>query len=326
MVVPEKRRYLAQNSMKRDPKAPRGARFPVRSSKRIRSPTLDDNGSQGRLTPVLPPGPFADQPLPGPSQLPLSGSFSRFSSTPWTNSWVPPDPQSYPPSGTNGFIPQGLSRLISNIHVIDTASDGVPMQTFNPDNRGDIPPPLQSLQAQLQDSSDHYMGAFTAAPPGTFQTSPSTAYHQFMLNSTGMSEGQYGRPPPDPTITNIRLVNARTMSGVQKHLSKVPLGRVTTFEFATRFANSFIAVHTDTPPVLYGPRTRNVRVPHPIVFFPLAFPAFEIRAAYLNSLTSHLVSLLLFSIFLRSSHPSGGPNLRTLSLYKSMQFTVHAAQ
>lgn len=198
MVVPEKRRYLAQNSMKRDPKAPRGARFPVRSSKRIRSPTLDDNGSQGRLTPVLPPGPFADQPLPGPSQLPLSGSFSRFSSTPWTNSWVPPDPQSYPPSGTNGFIPQGLSRLISNIHVIDTASDGVPMQTFNPDNRGDIPPPLQSLQAQLQDSSDHYMGAFTAAPPGTFQTSPSTAYHQFMLNSTGMSEGQYGRPPPRP--------------------------------------------------------------------------------------------------------------------------------
>ncbi|KAF9788764.1 hypothetical protein BJ322DRAFT_1019237 [Thelephora terrestris] len=68
--VPENRRYLAANSSKRNPNAPRGARFPARSSKRNRTPAPDHNNHDGNgndsddhdhgedeRIPVLPPGP-----------------------------------------------------------------------------------------------------------------------------------------------------------------------------------------------------------------------------------------------------------------------------
>lgn len=123
MVVPENKRYLAANSMKRNPAAPRGARFPVRSSKFDQTLTPDDDSCDDGRIPVLPPGPSTAtgtlsfpnggvdwnsgsssdrpiEPLPGPSQLPFNGSFSRFAPASWTGSWGSTYPQSYPPSDT----------------------------------------------------------------------------------------------------------------------------------------------------------------------------------------------------------------------------------
>lgn len=137
MEVPENKRYLAANSSKRDPNAPRGARFPARPSKRDQALTPDDNddnGSDGssnspndRRIPVLPPGPSATpdptrfpnrwidwnprppsdhpvQPIPDPPQLSFSG-FGTFSqtevSTPSVIPWGQINPQIFPPSGTS---------------------------------------------------------------------------------------------------------------------------------------------------------------------------------------------------------------------------------
>lgn len=56
--IPEKRRYLATNAARRNPNAPRGARFPARPSKRNSTPTPSDNDARddGRI-PIMPPGP-----------------------------------------------------------------------------------------------------------------------------------------------------------------------------------------------------------------------------------------------------------------------------
>lgn len=59
--VPENKKYLAANSAKRNPTAPRGARFPARPSKRNRTMTLsDDDGDDDGRIPTLPPGPSTD--------------------------------------------------------------------------------------------------------------------------------------------------------------------------------------------------------------------------------------------------------------------------
>jgi hypothetical protein len=130
MVVPENKQYLAANSAKRNPNAPRGARFPLHSSKRDRTTTPDNDGSDDERVPVLPPGPstainpvgfpnaganwdsrfssdYPIQPLPGPSQLPFNNSFSQVSSTPWTSPWAPTYPQSYPSSNTSNIFSPG---------------------------------------------------------------------------------------------------------------------------------------------------------------------------------------------------------------------------
>ena len=116
--VPENRRYLAANSAKRNPNAPRGARFPARPSKRNRSPTSDDDDDRddGRI-PVLPPGPSTAvdlvgfpnhtpsfdhpaQPISGPSQPPLNGvghfPQSHTSSVPSFIPWGPSHQPSLP--------------------------------------------------------------------------------------------------------------------------------------------------------------------------------------------------------------------------------------
>jgi hypothetical protein len=126
LEVPENRRYLAANSAKRNPNAPRGARFPARPSRRDRTPTSDD----GRI-PVLPPGPASitnpamfpnggmgwnpgppfghpTQPISGPSQLPFNG-FGYFpqmpaSTTPSVVPWGPVDPRGFPSSGTSAGV------------------------------------------------------------------------------------------------------------------------------------------------------------------------------------------------------------------------------
>lgn len=129
MVVPENKRYLAANSAKRNPNAPRGARFPAHSSKRDRTltPDDDDSGLDDERVPVLPPGPsissnpvgfpsggswntgpslnYPTHPVPGPSQLPF-GDFGPFlrtqaATTPSINPWGPINPQSFPSSGTS---------------------------------------------------------------------------------------------------------------------------------------------------------------------------------------------------------------------------------
>ena len=143
IVVPESKRYLAENSRKRNPNAPRGARFSVRSSKRDQMSTLDDNDSDDRRVPVLPPGPSTpanlvgfsdgetdwdtgpspDHPIPGPSQLPFSGSFSKSTSTPWTNMYGLTVPQNYPQSGPSAGADHSSTgacvSLTSNSHAIN---------------------------------------------------------------------------------------------------------------------------------------------------------------------------------------------------------------
>jgi len=124
MEVPENKQYLAANSAKRDPNAPRGARFPARPSKTNRALTPDDEDclDDGRI-PILPPGPptLSDpfgstgwgsaplfdrptHPVPSPSQLPLGGFGSFPQTQALTTSpaipWGPANPRSLPSSGT----------------------------------------------------------------------------------------------------------------------------------------------------------------------------------------------------------------------------------
>ena len=120
LQVPENRHYLAENSAKRNPNAPRGARFPAHPSKRDQTSTPDDNkNSNDERIPVLLPGPsstsdpagflntgvdwnfrqpssYPVQPVPNPSQLASSG-FGFFppgipSSAMSTNYWEAPPP------------------------------------------------------------------------------------------------------------------------------------------------------------------------------------------------------------------------------------------
>lgn len=114
MEVPENRRYLAENLKKRNPNAPRGARFLVRSSKHNHISPPDNDSSNNERIPVLPPGPSAAtnqdvspggvadwsfspnkpaQPLPGPLQLPFSDGFSWSTPPPWTCSLDQKHPQ-----------------------------------------------------------------------------------------------------------------------------------------------------------------------------------------------------------------------------------------
>ena len=125
MEVPENKRYLAANSAKRNPNAPRGARFPARPSKRDRTLTPDDDDGldDGRI-PVLPPGPSTlsnpvgfpgwnsapsfnspTHPVPGQSQLPFGG-FGTFPQTQAlaTSSIVPWDPANLPSSPLPGML------------------------------------------------------------------------------------------------------------------------------------------------------------------------------------------------------------------------------
>lgn len=87
--VPENQCYLAANSAKQNPDAPRGARYPARSSKRNQTPTLDyDDNSDGNDTedervPILPPG---------PSTMTDSVGFSNFRG----DSWDPVPLSNYP--------------------------------------------------------------------------------------------------------------------------------------------------------------------------------------------------------------------------------------
>ena len=111
--VPENRRYLAANSTKRNPNAPRGARFPVRPSKKNQTPTPgSNNGQDDERIPVLPPGPewnptpsfgYPARPTPGPSQPPLDGltCFPQVQTpqVPSFISWVPGNQSSFPSSG-----------------------------------------------------------------------------------------------------------------------------------------------------------------------------------------------------------------------------------
>ena len=119
MEVPENRQYLAANSAKRNPNAPRGARFPAHPSKRDHTPTSGDNDNpEDYRIPVLPPGPpagtgwnprppfnYSIHPITNPSQVPF-GSFGSFPQTqaPVTPSiipWGPIGSQSFPSSGTS---------------------------------------------------------------------------------------------------------------------------------------------------------------------------------------------------------------------------------
>ena len=129
--VPENKCYLAANSVKRNPNAPRGARFPARPSKRNRSPTPDgnddDNDDDGRI-PALRPGPstttnsagFSNgctdwnpalsfdchaQQIPGPSHPPLNG-LGHFpqTHTPPVPSFIQWGPSNHPSTPSSGAL------------------------------------------------------------------------------------------------------------------------------------------------------------------------------------------------------------------------------
>jgi hypothetical protein len=128
--VPENRQYLAANSAKRNPNAPRGARFPARSSKRSQTQALDSNDDDANdhdhgdgndrendceFT-ILPPGPstttdsvrFSNSGRVGWDTAPSSNypnhPTSGISQLPFNNSRQPPqaqalwDPTCIPPS------------------------------------------------------------------------------------------------------------------------------------------------------------------------------------------------------------------------------------
>ena len=155
MEVPENKHYLAANSAKRNPDAPRGTRFPAWPSKRDRSPTPDSDDEHGDgWIPVLPPGPststdsvgFSDRgtdrnpapsfsyptplsgypahPTPGPSQPPFDG-LGHFPHTP--SSFIPwgPSHQPTPSSGAPSNIqhwetpPPGVYPHFASIHTPD---------------------------------------------------------------------------------------------------------------------------------------------------------------------------------------------------------------
>ena len=126
MEVPENKRYLAVNSTKRNPNAPRGARFPAHPSKQGQTSTPDDDDDDGlndERIPILPPGPStttparflnegvgwdsglpphnSTHPAPSSSQLPLSGVGSFPRSQAVTTPSVVPWRRNFSPSGTS---------------------------------------------------------------------------------------------------------------------------------------------------------------------------------------------------------------------------------
>lgn len=110
--VPENKKYLAANSAKRNPSAPRGALFPARPSKQNRTTApSDDNSSSDsdERIPTLPPGPstaadpirFHSQQHPGPPSNhtthltpgTLQPGFSSWFHPPTQPAMVVPNPQ-----------------------------------------------------------------------------------------------------------------------------------------------------------------------------------------------------------------------------------------
>lgn len=123
--VPENRRYLAANSAKRNPSAPRGARFPARPSKRDRTPTPDrsnDDDSNDRRIPVLPSGPSTSgnwNPGPPPNRpihpvtSPLQLSFNGFGTSPQTQASLAPSFTSWGQRRQQSFCAPGTSTSVN---------------------------------------------------------------------------------------------------------------------------------------------------------------------------------------------------------------------
>ena len=123
LEVPETKRYLAANSAKRNPTAPRGARFPARPSKRnwTSTPNNNNNSSGDERIPVLPPGP------------PTTSDPARLLNT--EVDWNSRQPSGYPIQP----VPN-LSRLASN--NFGFFPPGVPSSTV-PMNYWEAPPPCE---------------------------------------------------------------------------------------------------------------------------------------------------------------------------------------